>query len=74
MLFLVYVIRLNKSQITLLGFLYGSRKLFIVIIGLMLSLYIGPKVITLSSFHCSNVFSTLAFIVLKLEMNEKVSE
>ncbi len=47
---------------------------FIVIIRLMLSLYLGPKVITLSSFHCITFqriyvtwFWTACYSVRKLE-------
>jgi hypothetical protein len=44
--------KLNKSQITNNWVLCISTRLLIVIIHLMLSLSLCPKVITLSSFHC----------------------
>jgi hypothetical protein len=41
----------------------------------MLSLYIGPKVITLSSFHCSNVFFYIGIHCTEIrDEQRKVSE
>jgi len=42
--------------------LYASTKSLIVNIRLMLSLYLRPKVITLSGFHCSKCF---IFLLIK---------
>ena len=46
------MISLTESQITIYWLLYISMKLLIVIIRLMLSLSLCPKVITLSGFRC----------------------
>jgi len=44
--------RFAKSQITLSKVFYGEADSLIVIIRIMLSLPLPPKVITLSGFHC----------------------
>ena len=68
---MVSVIRLVKSQITVNGLPCVSRKWLIVIIRLMLSPYLGPKVITLSGFHCirisqgKNLLKILLFLKLR---------
>ncbi len=51
--------RLSKSQITNKQALCISRQLLIVIIRLMLSLSLCPKVITLSGFHCTKCLPAL---------------
>ncbi len=51
---------LPGPQITVYWLLWISRKLLIVVIQLMLSLYLGPKLITLSSFRFNNkIYSSL---------------
>jgi len=62
---------LTKSQITISLALFLSKRLLIVIIQLLFTLWLCPKVITLSGFHCA--FSFKWDWNHKLYLDEKVS-